>query len=137
MENVLYPRFSGAFNVMSVLDGTPNKFTRLYDVTITYSKVTTEEPFGSHEINSNMYSFTAPSLLDTFTLTSPLNVNVHLKSSLLSTVPVKRHKLEKWLEKTWVKKDRLIALQKIGYVDQLTSEIKAQNLTRQNSLVYS
>ncbi|ODQ81276.1 hypothetical protein BABINDRAFT_160646 [Babjeviella inositovora NRRL Y-12698] len=70
--------------------------------------VKTEAPGGSFEI-INEESFDPPSLLEIFSKKpSNLLVRVHVKSRLLSRVPTKRKKLEKWLENSWKEKDKLI-----------------------------
>lgn len=120
LENVLYPRFSGFYNVMSTFDTNPNKFTRLYDITISYTRKI--EPFGEVELRDHLpIPITPPSLLEFFTTNSDsgrnLEVNIHVKSKLLSRIPTKRRKIEKWLEKSWMEKDRILALQKLGCVE--------------------
>lgn len=91
--NVLYPRFSGFYNVINALSSKSNfKFSKLYDISIIY-----------HQKNR-----VSPSLIGFFASEAPLTVTVHIKSKFLSRVPVKRSKLERYLEHAWVEKDRLL-----------------------------
>ena len=89
-NNVLYPRFSALYNVLHGLSLLKSKkFTRLYDITICYKK--------------------PPSLLDLFASTTPVEVTIFIKKRLLSKIPSKRPKLEKYLEYTWEEKDKLLS----------------------------
>lgn len=90
---VLYPRFSGLQNTVQALDiATSVKFTRLYDITINYD----------HQI----------SLLAIFSNAKPINVKVHVKARNLNRFPHKRAKVEKWLEKTWMEKEKQVLAMK-------------------------
>lgn len=131
LVNVLYPRFSGLYNVMWAIHSIPNTFTRLYDVTVSYSGP--DVPFGAVEEHAGSSIFAAPSLLEVLALRAPLTVNIHVKSRLLSRMPVKKRKIEKWLERAWVDKDKTLHLQKIGFMGQLTIDLRksAVALSRQ------
>lgn len=88
--NVLYPRFSALANIIRGLaSNNINKFTRLYDITILYKK--------------------QPSLLEFFISGNQIDVQVYIKKRLISKIPINRYKLEKYLEYTWVEKDKLIS----------------------------
>lgn len=93
-EHVLYPRFSGLHSAMTSLSRTPeSKFDTLYDITISY------EP-------------QPPSLMQFFASDKPLVVYVDVQMKPLSRVPLKRSKLEGWLEKTWMEKEKYLELSK-------------------------
>nr|WNV54321.1 hypothetical protein CLUG_02226 [Clavispora lusitaniae] len=89
-EHVLYPRFSGLHSAITSLSRTPeSKFDTLYDITISY------EP-------------QPPSLMQFFASDKPLVVYVDVQMKPLSRVPLKRSKLEGWLEKTWMEKEKYL-----------------------------
>lgn len=100
LENLLYPRFSSFYNLISTFHNKKvNQFSNLYDVTILYQR----------PLKPGTYSpFTPPTLLQIFSSQEPISVTIHIKSRLLSRVPGKRKRLERWLEHEWVSKDRLI-----------------------------
>ncbi|ODV96850.1 hypothetical protein PACTADRAFT_39275, partial [Pachysolen tannophilus NRRL Y-2460] len=94
-QNLLYPRFSSFYNSIQALSET--SFARLYDVSIIYYR----NPPGGE--------FKQPSLLELFSLNpSPYVIRIHIKSRMLQRVPVKKRRLEKWLEMLWADKDKLI-----------------------------
>ncbi|KAH3669068.1 hypothetical protein OGAPHI_001664 [Ogataea philodendri] len=97
LKNLLYPRYSSFANVVSGLHKT--QFTRLYDTSIMYYRQAPGEPV----------SFEAPNLLEVFGLYSgKITIKIHIHAKMMSRIPLKRNKLEKWLEGKWIKKDRLI-----------------------------
>lgn len=94
LQNVLYPRFSGFYNVITALSSKNNfKFSKLYDTTIVYQY----DNQGA-----------SPSLVEIFASEIPITITVHIKSKILSRVPIKRSKVERYLEHSWVEKDRLL-----------------------------
>lgn len=100
-EHVLYPRFGGFANAIGGLYKT--NFTRLYDVTLLY--------YNRNKTTGEIISFDPPSLLNILGLRD-WNVEtvilVNVAGKFLSRVPLKRNKLEKYLENRWIKKDKLI-----------------------------
>lgn len=93
LSRVLYPRFSSFANTMALLRGEIGpkralKFTLLYDVLIVHSKPVT--------------------LLEFFSCKEPHTVTIHVKQRSLEKVPLKRQKMDKWLERTWVDKNKLV-----------------------------
>lgn len=89
--NVLYPRFSGLYNAAVAINiATSMKFTRLYDVTLNY-----DHPM---------------SLLALFSSSKRFQVRIHVKAKSLTHLPQKRSKMEKWLEKAWVEKEKQVGL---------------------------
>lgn len=123
LQNILYPRFSAFYNVISSLNSKEHsKFNQLYDISILYewgsieSKTLTNKP-PTDELNS-VYSsgipkghdmnLISPSLLEIFSSDNPITIYIHVKSKRLLRVPTKRSKIEKWLENTWVEKDKFL-----------------------------
>lgn len=101
LENVLYPRFGGFANAIGGLYKT--EFTRLYDITILY--------YNRNVITSEIINFKPPSLLNILGLKDWNNetiILINISAKFLSRVPLKRNKLEKYLENRWIKKDKLI-----------------------------
>lgn len=96
MNSVLYPRFSSFSNVMLALNA-KNAFKSytLYDVTVFYRNHTGED-----------LPFRPTTLLDVFSNSEPINIEVYVKKRHTSRVPLKRRKLERWLEHLWVDKDK-------------------------------
>lgn len=93
MHLVLYPRFLSFYNAIWLLrgdkiTGKAPKISVLYDVLIVHSKPVT--------------------LLEFFSCKEPHTVTVHIKKKQLERVPLKRAKMERWLEKCWVEKDRTV-----------------------------
>lgn len=93
MHLVLYPRFLSLYNAIWLLrgekiTGKAPKFATLYDVLIVHSKPVT--------------------LLEFFSCKEPHTVTVHIKKKQLERVPLKLAKMERWLEKCWVEKDRTV-----------------------------
>lgn len=87
LAELLYPRFSGLFNAVTSLNiSTEVKFTKLYDITIKYE---------SHV-----------SLVTIFLGKRPIHVRLHVKGRSLNRFPQKRAKMEKWLEKVWIEKEK-------------------------------
>lgn len=101
-ENVLYPRFGGFANAVGGLYKT--NFTRLYDVTLIY--------YNRNKTTGEIVNFNPPTLLSVLGLRD-FNIEtvilVHVAGKFLSRVPLKRNRLEKYLENRWIKKDKLIA----------------------------
>lgn len=101
-ENVLYPRFGNFANAIGGLYKT--RYTRLYDSTIIY--------YNRNKITGEIVDFKSPSLLSILGVRDS-NIEtvilVHITGKFLSHIPLKRSKLEKYLENRWIKKDKLIA----------------------------
>lgn len=102
LENVLYPRFGAFANAVGGLYKTD--FTRLYDITLLY--------YNRNKVTGEILDFNPPTLLNilglrNWNIETVLLVNVSGK--FLSRVPLKRNKLEKYLENRWIKKDKLIS----------------------------
>lgn len=92
-ENILYPRFSSFYNIILTFHNKKvGQFSNLYDVSIVYQRA----------------SGPAPTFLQIFSCLEPITVTIHVKLRSLSRVPIKRKRLERWLEHTWVAKDKLI-----------------------------
>lgn len=117
LEMVLYPRFSAFCDIVKRVK-TSTKFSKVYSLTILYYQKPDEQE-EQKETNSHHYFkqsapldnavFHSPSLLKFFT-NGPFKtvVRVHIKSKNISRLPNKNKKLEKWLEKEWVIKDKLL-----------------------------
>lgn len=111
-EHILYPRFSGLHNAVDSLCRTPeSKFETLYDVSLRYDPA-------------------PPNLMQFFASSGPIVVHVHVIAKPLSRVPLKRNKLEKWLEKAWMDKDRIFSCESFdqnadhpGEIQQLMFDI--------------
>ncbi|KAK6455126.1 uncharacterized protein RJT20DRAFT_54878 [Scheffersomyces xylosifermentans] len=102
LRNLLYPRFSGFANTMCAMKSAGNfKFTKIYDITLLYQK---HIPSGS-AADDTMYT---PTLLESFTSKSPITITINVQTKSLSRIPVKRTKLERYLEHTWRDKDKLL-----------------------------
>jgi hypothetical protein len=100
-ENVLYPRFGAFSNAIGGLYRT--KFTRLYDVTLIY--------YSKNKLTNEIIDFKAPSLLNILGIRDnnvEIIILIHVAGKFLSRVPLKRNRLEKFLENRWIKKDKLI-----------------------------
>lgn len=100
-EHVLYPRFGGFANAIGGLYKT--NFTRLYDVTLLY--------YNRSKATGEILNFDPPSLLNIFGLRDwdvETVILINVAGKFLSRVPLKRNKLEKYLENRWIKKDKLI-----------------------------
>jgi len=111
LENVLYPRYSGFANCVGGLYKTT--FNVLYDISIVYY----------YKDESGNVIFEGPSLLAAFGLCeSDITVVVHVHSKLLTRIPLRRDKMEKWLERRWVKKDKQIKNLK----EQISKSIERQ-----------
>lgn len=97
LTHVLYPRFSGFSNCIGGLY--KSTFNRVYDTTILYIR----------KKEDGTISFQAPTLLEAFGLTKDkFTVLIHIHGKLMNHVPLRRDKLEKWVERRWVKKDHLL-----------------------------
>lgn len=100
-ENVLYPRFGAFANVIGGLYKT--NYTRLYDITLVY--------YNRNKVTKEIIDFRAPSLLNILGIRDD-NIEtvilVHVAGKFLNRVPLKKNKLEKYLENRWIKKDKLI-----------------------------
>lgn len=93
MTLVLYPRFSSLYNTVWLLRKERAftkipKFTTLYDLLIVHSKPVT--------------------LLEFFSCKGGHKVVVNVKQRSFQKVPLRRPKLEKWLENCWVEKNKQI-----------------------------
>ncbi|PVH20966.1 hypothetical protein CXQ85_004482 [Candidozyma haemuli] len=93
MRSVLYPRFSNFSNAIWSLRGEKvtrkaARFSTLYDVSIVHNKPVT--------------------LLEYFSCKEPHVVTIHVKKKSLDKIPLRKPKMEKWLEKTWVEKNKLV-----------------------------
>jgi hypothetical protein len=100
-ENVLYPRFGGFANAVGGMYKT--NFTRLYDITLLY--------YNRNMITGEIIDFKPPTLLSILGVRdSSIDtvILVHVAGKFLNRVPLKRNKLEKYLENRWIKKDKLI-----------------------------
>lgn len=101
LENVLYPRYSGFANCIGGLYKTT--FKVLYDISIIYY----------HKDQSGNIVFQGPSLLAAFGLCeSDITAVIYIRSKLLNRIPLRRDRMEKWLERRWVKKDKQIKIMK-------------------------
>lgn len=100
LQRVLYPRFGGVVNAVGGLFET--KFTRLYDLTLLY-----------YTKKGNSVEFGCPSLARALG-GEQFKVVVHVKGKFLSRVPLKRNRIERWLENRWLKKDKLLAKMEVG-----------------------
>ncbi|EGW31451.1 uncharacterized protein SPAPADRAFT_154622 [Spathaspora passalidarum NRRL Y-27907] len=116
--HLLYPRFSGFFNVITALaDIKPQPYSNLYDITILYVRE-----------DSQQISFRPPTLLEFFSSKVPITVTVNVKIRSVNRVPQKRHKLERYLEHLWRNKDKLIAQLKVeNDVEVINSSLKCIN----------
>lgn len=119
LKNVLYPRFSSFYNVISVLNNKENyKFVKLYDLTILYKREPKKpRSLGGAIINAltprppeePVPTYFQPTLLDIMFSEYPITVQVIIKSKFLNRVPLKRNKTEKWLENLWLEKDKNVS----------------------------
>lgn len=109
LQNVLYPRFSSFYNVITTLHTKENyKVSNLYDITILYKKQ--QNPVHEGVTDEDYYvPFKPPTLLQIFSSQVPITVTINVKSKVLSRISVKRKRLERWLEHSWVDKDKLIS----------------------------
>lgn len=89
LDHTLYPRFSGLYNTMQMVRKSI-KFSTIYDLTIMYDK----EP---------------PTLLQLFACPGSITISIHVKATSIARIPERRSKLERWLEKAWVDKEKLLA----------------------------
>lgn len=88
-DHLLYPRFSALYNAVTMVKTMgQNKFQKMYDVTILYQDQK------------------APTLTQLFSSSHSLQINVNVKRLPTLTIPTKKAKLESWLEKKWMEKDR-------------------------------
>ncbi|OBA23025.1 hypothetical protein METBIDRAFT_25730, partial [Metschnikowia bicuspidata var. bicuspidata NRRL YB-4993] len=88
-DHTLYPRYPGLLNAVGTLGNRTNiKFARVYNLTILY------------------HSRKPPSLLQLFASTEKIAVTIDVRAMRLSSIPHRKAKLERWLEKTWLDKDR-------------------------------
>lgn len=122
LENVLYPRFSAFYNVISALNNKEHfKFTKLYDLTILYQMETLLMP--EDNIGNDLVSlpnrpsadyFVSPTLLQIFSSEFSITVHINVKTKQLARIPKKKNKMEKWLENSWVDKDTLLEQSKVN-----------------------
>ncbi|KAK6462276.1 hypothetical protein DFJ63DRAFT_152573 [Scheffersomyces coipomensis] len=125
LNNLLYPRFSGIFNVVTAINKKNSfKFTKIYDITILYQREGCVENI-----------FRAPTLVETFaSSSSPITVHIIVKARFLSRLPSKRAKLERYIEHAWIDKDKQLAQLK----EKQTFEIQNSQATKNcNSPLYS
>lgn len=88
-NHLLYPRFSALYNAVTMAKTMgQDKYQKLYDVTIYYT---------AHK---------APTLTRLFSSPTPLQIDVHITKLSTRTIPSRKAKLEGWLEKKWIEKDR-------------------------------
>lgn len=98
LNHLLYPRFSGFANIISALESSkPHPYSNLYDVTILYS-----------QRHLKHFLYNPPSLLEMFSCRNQIIVTIHIKVRPVSRIPVKRQKLERYLEHLWRHKDKLL-----------------------------
>lgn len=100
LNNLLYPRFSAFYNVITALHKyKPHPYSNLYDLTIIYS----------HKTKNGEVSYTPPTLLEIFSSPSPITIIVYAKIRPISRIPQKRKKVERYLERLWKHKDKIIS----------------------------
>lgn len=148
LQNILYPRFSAFYNVISTLNSKGHsKFNQLYDVSILYESQNRESTtpanrphtdefnaVGSSESpQGNAVSLITPNLLEIFSSDNPMTIHIHVKSKRLLRVPTKRSKIEKWLENTWVEKDKFLDQWKTDLSKESTFSVNNGKIIPQNS----
>lgn len=102
-DNLLYPRFSALYNAVQYMHSTGDfKLTKLYDITISYQKIPRSKD------QSMLQTDTPVTLIDIFASRHKIVINIHVKTRMITRIPLKRKKLEKWLEKVWLEKDKLL-----------------------------
>lgn len=88
-NHLLYPRFSALYNAITMVKTMgQSKYQKMYDVTILYK-------------DNN-----APMLTLLFSSSTTIQIEVHAKHLSTLTIPSKKAKLEGWLEKKWIEKDK-------------------------------
>ncbi|GME88880.1 unnamed protein product [[Candida] boidinii] len=101
LNNLLYPRYSGIYNTIKALNY--SNFSKLLDITIIFYKI--------NERNGDLI-FQSPNLIEILFNNSPngykYNILINVREKNLNKISDKRAKLEKWLERRWVKKDAII-----------------------------
>ena len=108
-DNLLYPRFSALYNALTLAKTMGGgKFATLYDVTVLYD--------GPN----------APTLTRFFSSLEPILVNVHVKAHALTDVPVRRKRLEGWVEKQWLEKDRRLGRTKAVELEAAVLEMATE-----------
>ncbi|RCK57837.1 1-acyl-sn-glycerol-3-phosphate acyltransferase 2 [Candida viswanathii] len=113
-DNLLYPRYSAFYNVISALEQwRPHPYVNLYDVTIVYYR----QPDAN-----GIRNYSPPTLLEIFACSEPITVIVYVKIRPVSRIPEQRKKLEKYLEHLWKHKEKVIA------------ELKSENTASQVQL---
>lgn len=119
LQKVLYPRFSAFYNVISTLNKKKHsKFNKLYDVSILYDfgfennqclPSTISGPANTEAfVQSGIPFDISPNLIEIFSSATPITIYINVKSKTLQRIPTKRNKMEKWLEHTWVEKDKFL-----------------------------
>lgn len=94
-DHTLYARYPGLLNAVNTLGSRAHiKFLHMYNVTVLF------------------HGAQPPSLLDLFALAEQITVTIDVRVTPLKSVPQKKAKLEKWLEKTWLEKDKRMATMK-------------------------
>lgn len=94
-DHTLYPRYPGLSNAVCTLGTKTNiKFSHAYNVTIFYH---TKRP---------------PTLLQVFGSPTKICVTIDVKALPFNSIPQRKAKLEKWLERTWLEKDKQLAAMK-------------------------
>lgn len=97
-DHLLYPRFSAINSAVTMAKTSGrHKFLNVYDVTISYPQAS------------------APTLARFFCSADPIRVFVHVRISPISSIPSKRSKIEAWLERRWLEKDKRLARMRPGY----------------------
>ncbi|GME69100.1 unnamed protein product [[Candida] boidinii] len=101
LNNLLYPRYSGIYNTIKALNY--SNFSKLLDITIIYYRINKQ--------NGDLI-FQSPNLIEILFNNLPngykYNVLINVREKNLNKISDKRAKLEKWLERRWVKKDTII-----------------------------
>ncbi|EAZ63020.2 predicted protein, partial [Scheffersomyces stipitis CBS 6054] len=101
LSNLLYPRFSGFFNaVHAIKSASTYRFNELLDITIAYQ---------SSEIREDDSKIYTPTLMEIFASESQITVTINISTKPISRIPIKRMKLERYLEHVWRSKDELLS----------------------------
>ncbi|CCH41206.1 putative membrane protein [Wickerhamomyces ciferrii] len=106
LNETLYPRFKNFNNIVSTItkinnntaSSSSNQFKNLIDFSIVY-------------YNPLQNNFKNPNLFEILTLKQPFFIiNIDIKFKLISKLPLREKKLEKWLEHLWLEKDKTIEM---------------------------
>lgn len=125
LRHLLYPRFSGFYNVLSTLKKKKcYKYTKLYDLTLLYENRATAQSSQDGIKNSLLQKhileqkFSSPTLRSIFSSNYETIVHVLIKTKQLNRIPSRRNKMEKWLEKNWIAKDKTLEKMSESIVDK-------------------